>query len=186
VATRSQTKAVTVVPQTIWRRPRTLWIAGVAVLVVAVVVTAVVLSSRPSGRTLPAPRARVYSESQACLLTGPQGLGDPQAAAVWAGMQDASAKTKTKVSYLQVTGPATVANAVPFATSLIQSKCDVVLGVGAPETGALAQSAGSFPSAHFVILGGTATAANVTVVTETDAASVQAAVSGIVQKATAH
>lgn len=178
-------KAVTAATSAIWRRPSTRWIAGVAVLVVAVIVTAIVLSSRPSGRTLPPARARVYSEAQACLLTGPQGLGDPQAAAVWAGMQDASAKTKTKVSYLQVTGPATVANALPFATSLIQSKCDVVLGVGAAETGALVQSAGSFPSAHFVIVGGTATAANVAVVTEIDATSVRTAVAGIVQRATA-
>jgi basic membrane lipoprotein Med (substrate-binding protein (PBP1-ABC) superfamily) len=166
----------------IHRRSSTWWIAGVFVAAVGTVVTAVLMSSTPAGHTLPPPRARVYSDAQACLLTGGGGIGGAQAAAVWGGMEDASARTAAKVSYLEVTGPATVANVLPFAASLIQSRCDVVLGVGAAEAGALARSAGSFPNVHFVIVGDASAAANVTVVTGTDAAGVRSAVMRIVQK----
>jgi basic membrane lipoprotein Med (substrate-binding protein (PBP1-ABC) superfamily) len=185
MATRNQKKAAAEAITPWWRRRSTWWISGVGVVAAATVVTALVLSSGPAGRTLPPPRARIYTDAQACLLTGAQGIADPQAAPVWAGMEDASAKTRAKVSYLQVTGPATAANALPFANSLVQGRCDVVLGVGAAQTTALAQDAAAYPKVRFVLVGGSGDGANVSVVPATDPAGVRAAVSDAVAKATA-
>src|SRR5437899_2178701 len=72
---------------------------------------------------------------------------------VWAGMEDASLATHGKVTYLQVAGPATVANAVPYANSLLQRHCDMVIGVGAPQAGAVAQVAQHAPKTRFVVMG---------------------------------
>src|ERR1051326_1980721 len=61
----------------------------------AVVVGGVVWSLIPAdnGRHLPPTRARAYRDVSACLLTGGRGIADPQAAAAWSGMEDASATT---------------------------------------------------------------------------------------------
>jgi hypothetical protein len=52
------------------------------------------------------------------------------AAPVWAGMQDASLATHAKVQYLQVTGEATVGNALPYLATLVQRRYAVVFGAG--------------------------------------------------------
>ena len=48
------------------------------------------------GRGAPPPRARQYQAYTACLLTGPDGLADPSASRVWAGLEDASATTSAR------------------------------------------------------------------------------------------
>ncbi len=117
----------------------------------------------PGGRVLPPARARVYENVDACLLTGASGLTDPQTAQVWAGMEQASAATTARVSYLAVTGPATEAEAAPFAGSLLVRGCKVVVAAGAPERAAALADAGQFSSVRFVVTGPAAgTPANVT------------------------
>jgi basic membrane lipoprotein Med (substrate-binding protein (PBP1-ABC) superfamily) len=141
---------------------RKVWIAGGAVLLLAVVV--VVLVTWPRERQLPPPRAREYRSVDACLLTGPAGITDTQAAAVWAGMQDASLAALARVSYLPVVGPETTANALPFAQSLIQRHCVVIVATGPVEVSALAELAPKHTDVRFLLIGGTGSGANVSTV----------------------
>jgi hypothetical protein len=106
-----------------------------------------------SGRALPPARARVYESVDACLLTGPAGLADPDASQVWAGMQDASKATSARVSYLAVTGPATQAQATPFAGTLLVRGCRVVVASGTAERAAVLADAARFGSVRFVVEG---------------------------------
>jgi hypothetical protein len=97
-----------------WLRRRTatqrwLLVTGSA-LVVAVAVGWAVWPSQP------APRARQYLEFTACLLTDDHGITGPEAAPVWAGMQEASLATRAKVQFASVVGRQSVENAVPFLT----------------------------------------------------------------------
>jgi hypothetical protein len=161
-----------------------LWTIGGAALVAIVVGVAVSFIGRGAhGRVLPPPRARVYAAAQACLLTGPGGLAGPQVQPVWAGMQDASMKTRIRVSYLQVAGPATEAAALPYAASLIQQRCKVILGVGDVEVAALQQEARDQNSVRFVLIGGGTQAANVDVVPAEAPKDTRKAVSEMVEAA---
>ena len=105
------------------------------------------------GRVLPSARARAYENVDACLLTGARGLSDPAAAQAWAGMEAASQATSARVSYLAVTGPATVAAAEPFAGSLLVQGCKVIVASGAAERAAALAEAGRFGSVRFVVTG---------------------------------
>ena len=105
------------------------------------------------GRALPPARARVYESVDACLLTGSQGLADPDASQAWAGMQDASKATSARVSYLAVTGPATQAQAAPFAGTLLVRGCKVVAASGTAERAAVLADAARFGSVPFVVEG---------------------------------
>ncbi len=117
-----------------------------------------------AGRALPPARARVYESVDACLLTGAQGLSDPAAAQAWAGLEAASRATSARVSYLAVTGPATVAAAEPFAGSLLVQGCKVIVASGTAERAAALAEAGQFGSVRFVVTGPAAgTPPNVTV-----------------------
>jgi basic membrane lipoprotein Med (substrate-binding protein (PBP1-ABC) superfamily) len=164
------------VPGRVW------WIGGAAFVAVAVITTLIVVLGH-RGRALPPPRARQYRAVDACMLTGPDGLADPQAAAVWAGMQDASLKTKARVSYLPVVGPDTVADALPFVRSLIQRHCVVILAVGQVEVGAVAKEAPQHADIRFVLIGGTASSGNVSVVPAGPRERVRPAVAYVVTQA---
>ncbi len=111
----------------------------------------------------PPSRQREYRAETACLLTGEQGVTAPEAAPVWAGMQEASSATRVKIQYLEVNGPQTAANAESFLASLVQSRCDLILTVGAAPVGALRATAARFPSVQFVGIGGGVAAENVSV-----------------------
>lgn len=152
-----------------FRRVRWWW-AIPAGLVLAGLVTWLVWPSEP------APRARVYRNVDACLLTDGHGLSGGQAAAVWAGMQDASGDTRIRVSYLAVQGEDTVSNALPYLAGLLQRGCDVVLAAGPAEVSAVAADARKYPKVRFVVVGGTVAAANVTDLGETQASAVRAQV----------
>jgi basic membrane lipoprotein Med (substrate-binding protein (PBP1-ABC) superfamily) len=121
------------------------------------------------GGSAPAPRARVYTSVQACLLTDASGISAAPAAQVWAGMEDASLRTHAKVSYLAVTSPATSANALTFLGSLLVRRCDVVVATGLPEQAAVRAEAPKYPGVRFVLAGagtrdqGPTAAGNVTV-----------------------
>jgi hypothetical protein len=109
----------------------------------------------------PAPRARAYAAFDACLLTGSSGLSAPEAASAWSGMQAGSAVTTAKVSYLAVVGPESADNVGSYLSTLIVRNCDVIFGVGAAETAAIADQAAHFPAKRFAVLGATASGPNV-------------------------
>ena len=93
---------------------------------------------------------------------GARGLADPVAAQVWAGMEDASAATTARVSYLAVTGPATEAEAAPFVGSLLVRGCRVIVASGAAEQAAVLADAGRYPGTRFVVTSAATGPANVT------------------------
>ncbi|MFC0438388.1 BMP family ABC transporter substrate-binding protein [Kutzneria buriramensis] len=148
-----------------WMR-RFWWLIAGGALIVAIVLAVVLW---PRGRELPPARATVYLDFSACLLAGPHGLADPAAAPVWAGMQDASAATKAKVSYVAAAGPETVGNTAPYATSLLQRQCGVVVAVGQTRADAVLQYAPQYPNVRFVLVDAKGSGANVTTVAAADA-----------------
>ncbi|HTU04867.1 MAG TPA: hypothetical protein VMG13_04875 [Trebonia sp.] len=154
--------------------------AAVAGVAVGLVVSGVRLPWSSGGRVLPPVRARVYENVDACLLTGAQGLADPAAAQVWAGMEDASRATTARVSYLAVTGPATEAEAAPFVGSLLVRGCRVIVTSGAPEQAAALADAGRFPATRFVVTSPATGPANVTALTFTTS-GLRAAVAAAVE-----
>lgn len=135
--------------------------------------------------TAPVARARAYTNSQACLLTGELGLADPASTPLWAGMQQASQATHAKVSYLAVMGPQTSSNALSFLESLLIRHCQVVLAAGQPERDAVAQQASRYASVKFAVVGGTSTAPNITVLSG-NAAAIRHAAAHEVSGATGH
>ena len=140
------------------------WLITAALVVVAIAIPVIaVLLDHPShtGRTLPPPRARVYASTTVCLLTGPTGLADPQAAAAWSGMQSASATTHVKVTYLAVTGPATAANVEPYVNTEVQQQCAMVVAVGSAQVTAVEARASSFPTVRFAVVSATTPPAGV-------------------------
>jgi hypothetical protein len=151
------------------------WTVGVLSVVVAGLVAWVVWPSPQ-----PQPRARQYRDVTACLLTDERGVTGPEAAPVWAGMQDASLKTLARVRYLEVDGEQTADNARTYLASLAQSRCALVLAVGAAPVAAVGASAEKFPQSRFVTVGGGAASANVSVVGASRSEAVRAEVSRIV------
>jgi len=131
-------------------RRRWAWpaIAGGALLV-ALVIWAVWPSSPPPP---PASRARQYVDFDACLLTDSSGIGGPAAAPAWAGLQDASAATSVRVSFLPVVGPQTEANAVPYLGSLIARHCNVIVAVGPAPVAAVTAEAARYPTVPMVVV----------------------------------
>jgi basic membrane lipoprotein Med (substrate-binding protein (PBP1-ABC) superfamily) len=133
-----------------------------------------------SDRT-PPPRAVVYTDFQACLLTGPQGLTDPTAATVWSGMQDASTATRAKVSYLAVAEPDTAGAVSPYVATLVQRKCNIVLTTDAIAADAIAQAATQHANVRFATVSGSAGSGQVTTI-----ASDSSAVSHFIREAVDH
>jgi basic membrane lipoprotein Med (substrate-binding protein (PBP1-ABC) superfamily) len=154
-----------------------------AVVVVAAVVAGLALSGTFGGGPLPAARARVYVNVDACLLTGSGGVSDPAVAPVWAGMEQASLSTRVRVSFLSVPGPATEANAAPFLGSLLVRGCRVIFASGNPERAAVLADAGRFPAVKFVIFGAARAPSNVTVLAFTAAGGVQSSVANVMTEA---
>jgi basic membrane lipoprotein Med (substrate-binding protein (PBP1-ABC) superfamily) len=129
-------------------------VAAVAVGAAALAVWAIGRSPAGSASASASSRVRAYGSFQSCLLTGARGVADPTAGQVWAGMEDASLKTGSKVSYLAVPGPATTANATSFVGSLLVRNCGVIVALGAPEQAAALADAPQFPDVRFVIAEG--------------------------------
>ena len=140
-----------------WRHRRA---TGVAAAVALVGCAAAVMALLGSSTPAPA-RSRQYTAHQACLLTGPNGIASGNDATVWAGMEDASLATRAKVSYLTVNGPQTSGNALPYANTLVQRDCDLVIGTDTAPVQALTQLARSAPRTHFLLVtAGASTRAN--------------------------
>ena len=141
----------------------------------------------PSGRQVynPPAHTRQYIAFTACLLTGPAGLADPQARAVWSGMEAASAATNAQVSYVSVpVGQAdTVGVATPLANSLVEQRCGVIVAVGATEVAAVQTVAAQHAAIGFVLVGGGSPASNVAVLPSTGVSSVASRVQTAVRGA---
>ncbi|MFE4701211.1 hypothetical protein ACFRIC_29545 [Streptomyces sp. NPDC056738] len=136
---------------------RTVLAAGAVIAAVAVTVTWYLLSRGDSEQRLPDTRARHYTDVDACLLTGKDGItAGTTAAEVWQGMQDASLTTHARVSYVPVTGEQSAANARPYLNGLLQRSCDVVVAAGKPEATAAGQAAPQYRKVGFVLVGGQA------------------------------
>ncbi|MDJ0383209.1 BMP family ABC transporter substrate-binding protein [Streptomyces sp. G-G2] len=145
--------------------------AGFALAAAAAAVVVLSGSAGPS----PVPRARQYTAFSACLLSDAQGVTGSQAAQIWAGMESASLETHAKVSSLPVFGPATVGNAVPYANTLVQRHCDVVVAVGDVQAAAVIQVASQAHKVRFVVVGGGTPTSNVTVVSDSPEAGSEVA-----------
>jgi hypothetical protein len=163
-------------------RQRVVLLAAAAVVLLGALVVFLVW---PDEREAP-PRARPYLEYTACLLTDGQGVAGPAAAAVWAGMQDASLATHAKVQYLPVVGEATVGNALPYLANLVQRRCAVVFAVGPAQVAAVAADAARHPGVRFVVASGSAgspPSANVTAIDVADPAQVRGRVDRLLRDA---
>jgi hypothetical protein len=135
-------------------------------------------------KVFPASRERTYGSFAACLLTGPSGLQEPGAAAVWTGMQQASSAEAIQVRYQPVIGADTEANAVTYINTLASAGCDVVLVQGAAEAEALEARAAAYPVVHFVVVGGQRhAAANVMSITQASATATASAAGSATQSA---
>jgi hypothetical protein len=134
------------------------------------------------GRGAPPPRARQYQAYTACLLTGPDGLADPPASRVWAGLEDASAATRAKVQSLPVMSGDSEAAAQPYLAGLLQRHCNLIAAVGAPQVAAVAALASRYPSVRFLAVGGRAAGRNVTALGAADA-GLRSAVDNVVKSA---
>jgi basic membrane lipoprotein Med (substrate-binding protein (PBP1-ABC) superfamily) len=161
------------------------WWGGAVALVLGVagVVTAALWPSPESVYDPPA-RARQYIAFSACLLTGPEGLADAAAQAVWSGMQAASSATRAKVTYLAAVGSdESVGSVTPFVNSLVQRHCRLILTVGDVEVRAAQAVAASNGGTDFVLVGGGSAAANVAVLSAGDAKSVSTGIARLVEAA---
>jgi basic membrane lipoprotein Med (substrate-binding protein (PBP1-ABC) superfamily) len=123
--------------------------SALGLVVVAAVVTWFLWPTAPSPE---APRSRQYLEFTACLLTDDQGIDGTTGKPVWAAMQDASLATLAKVQYLAVAGPQTESNALPFANTLAQRRCDLVFAAGSAPVAAVRDAARSFPGVRFFVV----------------------------------
>ena len=143
------------------------WLAAGAVVIAAAVVAWGVWPSSPA----PAPQARRYLDTSACLLTGPGGIasGSP-AAPVWAAMQSASLATHVMVTYLSDTGPADVG---PMLNTLIERQCGVIVATSDARAGVIAAGKAN-PHQQFLLVAASGASSvtgtsNTTVVSQADA-----------------
>lgn len=130
----------------------------------------------------PAPRARQYIAFTVCLLTDSRGLASPQAAAAWAGLQEASAATRAKVQYQPVMSGSTEGAAAPYLAGLVAQQCRVVVATGPAQAAAVRASARRFPSVRFAVVNAAARAANVTAV-RGSAGQIRSAIAALVRSA---
>lgn len=96
-----------------------------------------------------------------CLVTDVRGLSDEVAAAVWSGLQGASAQTRVRANYLPTLSGRSVDDAVPYVNTLITSRCTVIAAVGSAQVGAVLRVAPSHPGIRFVVVGEAGSAKNV-------------------------
>jgi hypothetical protein len=109
-----------------------------------------------------APQARQYTEFTACLLTDDRGIAGPQAAPVWAGLQDASVATHAQAEFLPIEGEQTAENASLTLGTLVRWRCNLVFAVGNLPTAAVQSGAGRLPGIRFFVVGGSGNGGNIT------------------------
>ncbi|MEZ0090402.1 hypothetical protein [Streptacidiphilus sp. EB129] len=157
------------------------WVpAGAAVLAVLAVAASTLWPAAKPTR-LPV-RARVYAATQVCLLTPPAGLADPRAAAAWAGMRDASSRTRAQVRYLSVVGQDSAGNTEPYLASLAVGGCEAVLVTDGSGAAAVTAEGARFAKVRFLVLGGTGHGVNVSSISYLEPAQARAAVAAAVER----
>jgi hypothetical protein len=154
-----------------WRKLslRARWLTAIGVLIVAAGITAGLVAALTGTPTV---GERPYLSFTGCLLTDADGINGQPAAAAWAGLQDAAAATRMQAQYLAVPASAGVGagGAAPYLASLVTQHCGLVVAAGSAQAAAVASDARRFGTVRFVVVGGGASGANVTVVHGGDAA----------------
>jgi hypothetical protein len=164
-----------------WRRlnVRIRWLTAVAaVMAVGGLVAGLVVAFTGS----PPVGERQYLSFTGCLLTDSAGINGEPAAAAWAGLQDAAAATRMQAQYLAV--PAGASGAAPYLASLVTQHCGLIVAVGPAQAAAVASYATRFKTLRFVVVGGAASGANVTIV-RGSASAVRSQVDGLARMALA-
>jgi basic membrane lipoprotein Med (substrate-binding protein (PBP1-ABC) superfamily) len=144
------------------------WI-GIAAL--GAVLAVVAFFAYPGPPPAEQPRAREYRDYDICLLTGEQGLTEPETKQVWDGLQQVSLQTKVRVSYLSVSGEQTEARAGQFLATQIQQRCGIIVAVGRHQVAAATAAAARYPNVRFVAVNGTASGPNLINVSAGNSAS---------------
>lgn len=129
---------------------------------------------------------RPYLSFTGCLLTDSDGISGEPAAAAWAGLQEAAAATRMQAQYLAVpsSAPETAAGAAPYLASLVTQHCGLIVAAGPAQAEAVAGYASRFRTVRFVVIGGAAPGANVTIV-RGSGGSVRSQVDGLARGALA-
>jgi hypothetical protein len=122
------------------------------------------------------PRTRVYVDYSACLLTGSAGTTQNPAAAVWAGMRQASNHTSERISTLPINASQNLATAEQFLNTLALRDCDLIITAGALPDQAAEARATAFPRQRFLVIGGTGAQNNVSYLPAGSPAALTAAV----------
>jgi basic membrane lipoprotein Med (substrate-binding protein (PBP1-ABC) superfamily) len=148
------------IPWSWWGRASGWLRLAIAALVVAaaVVVSVVVLS--PAGK--PTVDGGRYLAFTSCLLTDSRGLAAQPASSAWAGLEDVAGSTRMQVHYLTV--PASATSAAPYLAGLMAQGCDVVVAAGQAQAQAVQADAHLFARVRFLVVGGSASGPNVSVV----------------------
>lgn len=136
-------------------RPRPLGLIAIALALSAVGAGVVWVAAGSDLSPDRVARERVFTDVSACLLTDFQGVAGPAAAAVWAGMQEASVETRARASYVPVGRSAKTRAAItPYLNSLILSDCNLVVAAGAAQVDAVVAAASAHPDIRFAVVGG--------------------------------
>ncbi|MFC8845397.1 MULTISPECIES: hypothetical protein [unclassified Micromonospora] len=128
-------------------------------------------------------RERRYRDTTACLLTDDKGLAGESAAAVWAGMREASTDTQIKIQHLAVSGPQNPANALTYYNSLASQNCTIFIAVGKVAVTAMTSGLSKFPQARHLAVGHDPGDPTVTLVEAASTEETRAAVRGLVSRA---
>ncbi|GAA3207077.1 hypothetical protein GCM10010468_22980 [Actinocorallia longicatena] len=75
-------------------------------------------------------------------------------------MQQASLKTRSKIQYL-ANSEVKSTNALPYLGTLIQTRCNLIIGVGATQTTAVSSGARTYPKLRFAVVGAASETRNV-------------------------
>ncbi|HZM77767.1 MAG TPA: hypothetical protein VFC19_18775 [Candidatus Limnocylindrales bacterium] len=127
-------------------------ISWAAIAALAAVLVVVAWLAWPGPPPEEAPRAREYRDYDLCLLTDEHGIQGDTASKVWQGLQTVSLETKSRVSFLPVTGEPTEEVAAQFVATQVQQSCDIIVAVGEPQVKAVGSNAAKYPQVRFVTI----------------------------------